>query len=242
MPPERARVWKKKWTALKGRNWAIWRYVAIVMWSEGSCCFVWTGIFYLSALRLTAECPHGDMPAPLSSQLLCRRHSVQCTQACPHHVEDAPPPTAQCANESHGPEADKCPALQSICLLRQIYLGEKKQFAKNRLQNCSSQTIIPSAWRLWSLFDGNLLSFQKILQEFVNIEMIFHAKALEMYTQCFQNLSDISEEEDLEVCLVCVFSCWRNVRVKSCTVILIPVPTGCFACKIIFLKLIGVHM
>ncbi len=40
---------------------------------------------------------------------------------------------------------------------------------------------------------------QKILQEFVNIEMVYHAKALEMYTQCFQNLNSISEEEDLEV-------------------------------------------
>ena len=29
--------------------------------------------------------------------------------------------------------------------------------------------------------------------------MIFHAKALEMYTLCFQNLNSISEEDDLEV-------------------------------------------
>lgn len=29
--------------------------------------------------------------------------------------------------------------------------------------------------------------------------MVFHAKALEMYTLCFQNLDSISEEEDLEV-------------------------------------------
>ena len=35
--------------------------------------------------------------------------------------------------------------------------------------------------------------------DMVNIEMIFHAKALELFTQCYQGLADISEEDDLEV-------------------------------------------
>ena len=33
----------------------------------------------------------------------------------------------------------------------------------------------------------------------VSIEMIFHAKALELFTQCYQSLADISEDTDLEV-------------------------------------------
>ena len=52
---------------------------------------------------------------------------------------------------------------------------------------------------------------QKILQEFVNIEMIFHAKALEMYTQCFQNLNSISEEEDLEVHWIIIINHKTNI-------------------------------
>ncbi|XP_046368669.2 CBY1-interacting BAR domain-containing protein 1-like [Haliotis cracherodii] len=39
---------------------------------------------------------------------------------------------------------------------------------------------------------------KKMLSEFVNIEMMFHAKALEMYTKCFQTLAIIDPEEDLE--------------------------------------------
>jgi len=41
--------------------------------------------------------------------------------------------------------------------------------------------------------------FQKVLADFVNIEMLFHAKALEVYTQCFQNISGIDIDEDIEV-------------------------------------------
>ena len=41
--------------------------------------------------------------------------------------------------------------------------------------------------------------FQNILLDFVNIELSYHAKALEMYTMCFQSLNTMDEEEDLEV-------------------------------------------
>ncbi|XP_070575916.1 CBY1-interacting BAR domain-containing protein 1-like isoform X2 [Ptychodera flava] len=37
-----------------------------------------------------------------------------------------------------------------------------------------------------------------ILRDFVQIEMVFHAKALEVYTQAFQTLMSISEDDDLE--------------------------------------------
>ena len=40
---------------------------------------------------------------------------------------------------------------------------------------------------------------QSILHDFVNIELLYHAKALEMYTQCYQSLNHMDEEQDLEV-------------------------------------------
>ena len=41
--------------------------------------------------------------------------------------------------------------------------------------------------------------YKAILKDFVNIEMVFHAKALEGFTECFQSLCDIKEDADLEV-------------------------------------------
>ncbi|XP_074645786.1 CBY1-interacting BAR domain-containing protein 1-A-like [Tubulanus polymorphus] len=43
-----------------------------------------------------------------------------------------------------------------------------------------------------------LKDLKQILYDFVNVEMIFHAKALEALTQCYSSLSIMSEEEDLE--------------------------------------------
>lgn len=53
--------------------------------------------------------------------------------------------------------------------------------------------------------------FQKILTDFVNIEMIYHAKALEMYTECFQNIKSFDIEEDIEVF---IFQCLRAMHVN----------------------------
>ncbi|XP_041377172.1 protein FAM92A-B-like isoform X2 [Gigantopelta aegis] len=39
---------------------------------------------------------------------------------------------------------------------------------------------------------------KKILRNFVNIEMMFHAKALELYTKCFQSLNEIDPAKDVE--------------------------------------------
>lgn len=49
-----------------------------------------------------------------------------------------------------------------------------------------------------------LFFFQKIMLDFVNIEMIYHAKALEMYTECFQNIKSFDIEEDIEVYIQCL--------------------------------------
>ncbi|CAG5115955.1 unnamed protein product, partial [Candidula unifasciata] len=46
--------------------------------------------------------------------------------------------------------------------------------------------------------ERKLQDLKKILREFVTIEMHFHAKALELYTQSFQTLDHIDPEADLE--------------------------------------------
>ncbi|NXT03490.1 FA92A protein, partial [Jacana jacana] len=38
-----------------------------------------------------------------------------------------------------------------------------------------------------------------IFSEFITIEMLFHGKALEIYTAAYQNIQNIDENEDLEV-------------------------------------------
>jgi len=48
------------------------------------------------------------------------------------------------------------------------------------------------------------VSVQSVMAEFVNIELMFHAKALEMYTQCYQSLHSQSQQDDLQVLFVCI--------------------------------------
>ncbi|XP_044524336.1 protein FAM92A isoform X1 [Gracilinanus agilis] len=40
---------------------------------------------------------------------------------------------------------------------------------------------------------------KNIFSEFITIEMLFHGKALEVYTAAYQNIQKIDEEEDLEI-------------------------------------------
>ena len=49
------------------------------------------------------------------------------------------------------------------------------------------------------MFTFKSLFFQTIFSEFITIEMLFHGKALEVYTAAYQNIQKIDEEEDLEV-------------------------------------------
>ncbi|XP_044279712.1 protein FAM92A isoform X3 [Varanus komodoensis] len=58
-----------------------------------------------------------------------------------------------------------------------------------------------------------------IFSEFITIEMLFHGKALEIYTAAFQSIQNIDENEDLE--RIPHFSrenwrgCWRNQSIPS---------------------------
>jgi hypothetical protein len=47
---------------------------------------------------------------------------------------------------------------------------------------------------------------QTIVKDFVTIEMLFHAKALEIYSGIFQQLDSLQEIDDLEVGYVVAFS------------------------------------
>lgn len=49
--------------------------------------------------------------------------------------------------------------------------------------------------------------------DFVNIEMIYYVKVLEMYIECFQNIKIFDIEEDIEV-YVFIFYCLRVMRVN----------------------------
>ena len=49
------------------------------------------------------------------------------------------------------------------------------------------------------MFKFKSLFFQTIFSELITIEMLFHGKALEVYTAAYQNIQKIDEEEDLEV-------------------------------------------
>lgn len=52
----------------------------------------------------------------------------------------------------------------------------------------------------YDCLNSNLCGFfQTIFSEFITIEMLFHGKALEVYTAAYQNIQKIDEEEDLEV-------------------------------------------
>jgi len=37
------------------------------------------------------------------------------------------------------------------------------------------------------------------VRDFVSIEMMFHAKALELLSQCYQSVEEMNEDSDLEV-------------------------------------------
>merc|ERR1719419_83042 len=43
-----------------------------------------------------------------------------------------------------------------------------------------------------------LEDIKRILSDFINVEMVFHAKALELYTHCFEALNTMNEDDDLE--------------------------------------------
>nr|DBA24130.1 TPA: hypothetical protein GDO54_011830 [Pyxicephalus adspersus] len=96
---------------------------------------------------------------------------------------------------------------------------EAKQMAqleKTRQRNPSDRQIIAETELQRATMDASRISRQleetidnfekqkikdikKIFSDFVTVEMVFHAKALEVLTAAFHHIEDIDEEEDLEV-------------------------------------------
>lgn len=47
--------------------------------------------------------------------------------------------------------------------------------------------------------DHCLVCGQRIFTDFITVEMIFHAKALEVYTHTYHSLEELDVQKDLEV-------------------------------------------
>ena len=70
--------------------------------------------------------------------------------------------------------------------------------AESAHQNVSTQDRILNE-EIDKLEKKKLNDMKELLMEYTHIQMIFHAKALEMLTIGYQELLDISTEDDLEV-------------------------------------------
>ncbi|XP_004680072.1 PREDICTED: protein FAM92A1 [Condylura cristata] len=68
------------------------------------------------------------------------------------------------------------------------------QLERTRQRNPSDRHVISQAET-----ELQRATMDNIFSEFITIEMLFHGKALEVYTAAFQNIQKIDEEEDLEV-------------------------------------------
>lgn len=73
--------------------------------------------------------------------------------------------------------------------------------AETELQKAASDAAIGSRGlqnQMKTFEKEKITDLKRILADFVSIEMVFHAKAIEYYSQCFENLAMIDEELDLE--------------------------------------------
>ncbi|XP_029647064.1 protein FAM92A isoform X2 [Octopus sinensis] len=72
----------------------------------------------------------------------------------------------------------------------------KSDYAKASVEATRCSKVLEKEMDAFEL--QKLTDMKKVLLNFVRTEMTFHCKALELYTICFQNLSDINVEEDLD--------------------------------------------
>uniref|UniRef100_A0A8C6R3I3 Protein FAM92A1 n=1 Tax=Nannospalax galili TaxID=1026970 RepID=A0A8C6R3I3_NANGA len=75
------------------------------------------------------------------------------------------------------------------------------QLERTRQRNLSDQHVISQAETELqrATIDQKIMDIKNIFSEFITIEMLFHGKALEVFTAAYQNIQKIDEDEDLEV-------------------------------------------
>lgn len=54
------------------------------------------------------------------------------------------------------------------------------------------------------------MCLQTVFSNFFHGQMLFHAKALELYTTAFQSLVSMDEEQDIEVLFMSSYECKRH--------------------------------
>ncbi|NXW64679.1 FA92A protein, partial [Eurystomus gularis] len=85
---------------------------------------------------------------------------------------------------------------------RQRNPSDRHIIAESELQRASLDAT-RTTQQLEETFDNfekqKIKDLKNIFSEFVTIEMLFHGKALEIYTAAYKNIQNIDEDEDLEV-------------------------------------------
>uniref|UniRef100_A0A8C3SBJ8 Family with sequence similarity 92 member B n=1 Tax=Chelydra serpentina TaxID=8475 RepID=A0A8C3SBJ8_CHESE len=92
--------------------------------------------------------------------------------------------------------------LEKLERLRQKSPSDRHTLAESNVHKASvdaSRTTQQLEETIDEFQKQKLKDVQKIFSDFVTIEMVFHAKALEVYSSAFQNLDDYDFERDMEV-------------------------------------------
>uniref|UniRef100_A0AAZ3Q563 Protein FAM92B n=1 Tax=Oncorhynchus tshawytscha TaxID=74940 RepID=A0AAZ3Q563_ONCTS len=101
--------------------------------------------------------------------------------------------------------ADRDRALKELQKLEK--LQQKDPSNRQRIAEVNAQKATNDAHRSTRLLEETISDFQRqkledikrIFTDFITVEMVFHAKALEVYTHTFQNLDSMDIDKDLEL-------------------------------------------
>ncbi|XP_052818390.1 CBY1-interacting BAR domain-containing protein 2-like [Mya arenaria] len=89
----------------------------------------------------------------------------------------------------------------SADVINQVFEYLKDVFAETELMKAQTDASIGSqalAKQMREFEKEKLHDLKHVLADFVSVEMVFHTKAIEYYSQCFDSLASIDEEDDLE--------------------------------------------
>uniref|UniRef100_A0A8B9RBN2 Family with sequence similarity 92 member A1 n=1 Tax=Astyanax mexicanus TaxID=7994 RepID=A0A8B9RBN2_ASTMX len=92
--------------------------------------------------------------------------------------------------------------MQQLERMRQRNPSDRQIIAESELQRATMDATRTTR-QLEETIDvferQKIQDIKKIFMDFVSVEMIFHAKALELYTTAYQHIQNVDEEGDLEV-------------------------------------------